>query len=71
MITTKFTIQGMHCASCKVLIEDVCQETAGVSACEVNLATNIATVTHSEETDLQALQEEIKGLGEYTITPIV
>lgn len=71
MITTKFKIQGMHCASCKALIEEVCQEALGVSSCDVDLETEIATVTHSEETDMNALQEEIKGLGDYVITSII
>ncbi len=43
--TKTFPIQGMHCASCVGLIEKAVGKLDGVSACNVNLATNKASVS--------------------------
>ncbi len=43
--TKTFPIQGMHCASCVRLIEKAVGKLDGVSACNVNLATNKASVS--------------------------
>lgn len=40
-----FAVQGMHCASCVVLIERALKKVPGVRDATVNLATNKATVT--------------------------
>ncbi|MCC6563750.1 heavy-metal-associated domain-containing protein [Candidatus Uhrbacteria bacterium] len=58
---TKFNITGMHCASCKALIEDACLDIPGVSSCRVDLATNVATVEH--DADAALLKDEIAKLG--------
>ncbi|MEK7607152.1 MAG: heavy metal-associated domain-containing protein [Patescibacteria group bacterium] len=71
MTTTKLKITGMHCASCKALIEDVCREIPGVSACEVNLESGVATVMHDDSVDVGVVKKEIGGLGEYTIEEII
>ncbi len=71
MLTTTFKITGMHCASCKVLIEDVVQELSGVSRCEVDPTTGMATVTHDGTLDTESLKKEIEGLGEYKIETMV
>ncbi len=44
--TTQFDIEGMHCASCVVTIEKALQQTPGVLAATVNLATQQAHVTY-------------------------
>jgi len=65
-ITLKIT--GMHCASCKSLIEDVCMETAGVRSCSVSLETGLAAIEADDNLDLSGLIEEIKRLDEkYTV----
>ncbi|MDP3732936.1 MAG: heavy metal translocating P-type ATPase, partial [Candidatus Daviesbacteria bacterium] len=43
--TKTFPIKGMHCASCVRLIEKAVGKLDGVSACNVNLATNKATIS--------------------------
>lgn len=62
------TITGMHCNSCKVLIEDVCKDIAGVQECTVDFATGKGSITHEESLDLVHLKKEIEALGEYQVT---
>lgn len=71
MQTTTLKIQGMHCVSCKLLIEDVCKDVPGVMTCEVNPETGIATITHEDTLDFTLLKKEIEQLGEYKIEQIV
>ena len=44
-----FSVQGMHCASCVVLIERALKKVPGVRDATVNIATNKATVTFTAE----------------------
>lgn len=44
-VAKTFSIKGMHCASCVRLIEKAVSKVEGVSFCNVNLATEKATVT--------------------------
>ncbi|MBI4098782.1 MAG: heavy-metal-associated domain-containing protein [Candidatus Magasanikbacteria bacterium] len=66
MITT-YTITGMHCASCKELIEDVCRELPGVTSCAVDFATGSAHVTHDASFDGRSFKKAVAELGEYGI----
>jgi copper chaperone CopZ len=67
-MTTTLNIKGMHCASCKALIEDVCQEIPGVTSCIVDTATGRARIEHDETVSAEQVQHEIESLGEYTAT---
>ena len=67
MMKTLITIRGMHCGSCKALIEDVCQDIAGVTACKVDLNKENAEVEHESTLNLNLLKQEIEGLGQYTV----
>ena len=67
MITT-FNIQGMHCASCKVLIEDVCQDIPGVTSCAVDVATNMIRVEHDASVDSETIRKTIEELGSYKVS---
>jgi len=66
METTKktFAIQGMHCASCVMLIEQSLQKVPGVKKATVNLATNKATVDFDAElvTD-ETIKSAVEGAG--------
>ncbi|MEY4745310.1 MAG: Heavy-metal-associated domain [Candidatus Parcubacteria bacterium] len=64
MITTVI-IRGMHCASCKSLIEEVAMETAGVRSCAVDLQSGRGTIDHDETFDFEAFAKEIRTLGPY------
>ena len=68
MTTTKLKIAGMHCASCKALIEDVCSEVPGVRSCAVDADAETASVEHDDSLDPNALVNEIRSLGDYRAT---
>lgn len=59
-----FSVQGMHCASCVRLIERAVCRLDGVAECNVNLATNKATVTFDPKkvTD-QQLESAVASAG--------
>ncbi len=64
----KFTIKGMHCASCAATIEKSFKKVEGVSSAEVNYGTETAKVTFDEtKTNPQELSKTIEPLG-YSIS---
>ncbi len=67
MMKTLITIKGMHCGSCKALIEEVSQDVAGVTACIVDLKKGNAEVEHESTLSFDLLKQEIEGLGQYTV----
>ncbi len=69
MITT-LNIQGMHCASCKALIEDVCNDIPGVTSCTVDVSTNTARIEHDMSVDIEVIRREIEGLDSYKVTVV-
>ena len=68
MSTLQFKVTGMHCHSCKALIEDVCKDFPGVVDSEVNAQTGEAVVDYEGELDKAKLKSEIEALGEYKVT---
>ncbi len=66
MQKTTITIEGTHCDSCKLLIEDVCKE-AGAKSCIVNFETGKTTIEYDENFDWQAFKKEVEGLGQYKV----
>lgn len=68
---TLLSIQGMHCASCKTLIEDVIRETPHVTSCDVDFQTGRAVIEHDAPLDIGHLTKEIASLGDYRVTPAV
>lgn len=64
-MTTTLKITGMHCGSCKALIEDVCGDVKGVRSCTVDPKTGLAVVEHDDALDPAAIVNEILGLGDY------
>ncbi len=67
-LTLKIT--GMHCGSCKNLIEDVCGETAGVKSCAVDLGMGLAEIEADDGLDLPALIREISELDDYRVEQV-
>lgn len=57
MVTKKYPVRGMSCASCSAHVDKALRSVAGVSDVNVNLATNTAKVTYDESvcspTDLE------------------
>ena len=69
-MTSTLKIAGMHCASCKMLIEEVCRETHGVAACDVDFEKGAAVIEHDGTLDTDILIKEISGLGQYTVEKV-
>ena len=66
MTTTRFTLSGMHCASCSLLIEGELED-IGVKA-KANYAGQYVDCTYDETTVLSSkITETIEKLG-YTVT---
>lgn len=70
MTTTSISVAGMHCASCKTLIEEVAMETPGVRSCAVDLEKGTGTVVHDDAFDFDAFAREIGALGPYRVTKV-
>ncbi|MBI2147803.1 cation transporter [Candidatus Woesearchaeota archaeon] len=64
---TTLTIQGMHCTSCKMLIEDACADIPGVISCKVDAASGKAVVEHEKGFDIGRVKKEIEKLGTYKV----
>lgn len=63
MNTIIFKIKGMHCDSCKALIEDVASEVAGVAQAVVNKDAHVLTIDHDEKFSERMLLNHVNELG--------
>jgi copper chaperone CopZ len=64
---TTITIKGTHCNACKALIEDICQDTAGVKSAKVDFSTGKTDIEHDESLNWHSLKQEIEAAGNYQI----
>jgi len=64
---TTLHIEGTHCNSCKMLIEDVAKDIAGVKNATVDFKTGKTVIEHDEKLDMAALKKEIENAGKYKI----
>ena len=60
------TIEGMHCNSCKVLIEDIASDIKGIKSCKVDAKSGKMIIEH-EAADLKQLKKDIESAGEYKV----
>src|SRR5438094_2388860 len=66
-----FALEGMTCASCAMRIEKGLKKVPGVKDANVNLATELATVTYdSAQTGLEQMVQKVEAVG-YKATPQV
>lgn len=65
---TTFAIKGMHCTSCKALIEDVVSEIPGVASCAVDVEAERADVEHDDSFDPERMRKDIEALGDYRVS---
>jgi copper chaperone CopZ len=65
---TVLTITGMHCKACQALIEEVCNDVAGVVRCTVNLNEGHAEIVHERTLNFHLLKQEIERVGPYKVT---
>lgn len=64
----KVHIVGMHCASCKVLLEDSLSKAKGVKKAEINYGTENLNLEYDEKaTNLKDIADLVGNLGEYKL----
>lgn len=63
MKTMKFKLSGLHCASCKGLIEDVVRDVPDVQSAQVDSEASSLTIEHGASFEPQTLMDEVVGLG--------
>ncbi len=64
---TSIKISGMHCKSCKILIEEVLSEIEGVVSSNVDFKKGEAVIEHTKEVGMEKIKKEIESLGDYKI----
>ena len=64
---TTITIKGTHCNACKMLIEDICKDVAGVKSCTVDFRSGKTTIEHEANVDLKRIKLEIERAGDYKV----
>ena len=64
---TTFIIQGTHCNSCKLLIEDVVKDISGVKSCRVDFKTGKTEMEYDTTATLAKVKKQIEGLGKYKV----
>ena len=71
MLTEKYRIKGMHCASCSSIIEKTLKKQDGVQSAEANFGTeNVKIVFDESITDPLKLAKKIEPLGYTLILPV-
>lgn len=63
-------LKGMHCASCRVLIEDICSDIPGISVCDVDVEKGMLTLEHDTNESLEKVVADIRNVSTYTIEHI-
>ncbi|HLD30889.1 MAG TPA: heavy-metal-associated domain-containing protein, partial [Patescibacteria group bacterium] len=63
-----YPIMGLHCASCKALLEKIVGKLEGVKSVNVNFATEKMTVLYDEEiVSLRDIKNAVKSAGNYEL----
>ncbi|MBN8938516.1 MAG: cadmium-translocating P-type ATPase [Rhizobiales bacterium] len=60
---SRFRIEGMDCASCAAKIDTAVRRLPGIEDVNVSATTGRMTVTHQPQSDLDAVQRRVAGLG--------
>ena len=68
MKTTRFTVDGMDCASCALKIDTVVRRLPGIDDVSVSVQTGLLLVSHGETADLAPVSSAVSRLG-YGIAP--
>ena len=67
MKTAVIKINGTHCKSCKLLIEDVSKDLKGVKSCCVDFQTGKTFIEYDEHFNLEKFKQEVEDLGKYKV----
>lgn len=63
MTTSKFKIKRIDCSSCAMVIEGICEDTAGVSKAVVNSLKRTLEVSHDDSVSPTALAKALETEG--------
>jgi copper chaperone CopZ len=66
--TLELVVEGMHCGSCALLIDDALADLPGILSSATSSKNRAATITHDHRTDLREIITTIESLG-YRATP--
>ncbi|MGV8938453.1 MAG: heavy metal translocating P-type ATPase [Allorhizobium sp.] len=69
VLTTRFRVEGMDCASCASKIDTAVRRMPGISDVSVSVTAGTMTVRHDESSDLDGIGPKLSGLG-YTARAI-
>lgn len=67
---TNIKITGMHCPSCKTLLEDVIHDVPGVNSCMIDAEKHVGTIEHDDSFNFDNVVKEVANLDKYTIAKI-
>jgi protein-disulfide isomerase/copper chaperone CopZ len=71
MKKVKFQIEGMHCNSCAILIEEKLKNLPGVIQAKINHVSGIGAIVYDENRiERTEIQREIENAGEYSVKKI-
>ena len=63
IVTSRFRIDGMDCASCAAKVVKAAEGVAGVSEVSVSVTAGTMLVRHDDDADLKTLARRIASLG--------
>src|ERR1035437_5739408 len=64
MKSARYSIKGMHCASCASIIEKTLKKVEGVNSVEVNYGNETAKISHDEsKINIADISKKIEPLG--------
>jgi len=66
-MTTSYTIEGMHCASCVAKIKGALERVSGVLSAQVSLSPPSAEVDASAAIPMSVLNGAVQGVGAYSL----
>ena len=64
---TELMIKGFHCESCKMLVEDVCEDFPEIKSKKIDVKTGKVVLEHDEVFDFSKFKKEIEDLGDYEV----
>ncbi len=70
MAIISFKVTGMHCRSCKKLVESVLSDLPGVESVEVDKKTGLGTLRHDGQADYGQLASVVAELKDYKTEPL-
>jgi len=66
---SRYHVGGMDCSACGAKVDTAVRRLEGVTDVSVSVGTEMMTLTHKDDADLQAVEQAIRRLG-YTVTPV-